>query len=276
MDLLKTIRTAETDIYRRYNVRVRLLGRLIAGVPKTQDMIAAWIEARTKRGLLGPDEAARIKEEYKAEHTVESATEDAADASWRGFRRDEVGIYVEARQVKAMFRECAQVLGLFKNHRGTRDLLQHGVAVTARDAEGPRGTERIRFLRKDNTVVAEADGFHEAVVHAVTAQGPRSSIKRGDYVEDAELEFSIWVTDRGSAENAITPEFVAKVLALAQQNGLGADRSQGEGRFEVLACDALDHEPLRAPEKPEKAAKPRKSPKRGGDEETDAGRARPE
>ena len=85
----------------------------------------------------------------------------------------------------------------------------------------------------------EPDGQEEGPIHVQTAQGPRTAIKRVDYVEDVSLSFEVWTLKKQNNSDAekkrhIGKEDLEKMLALAQENGLGADRSQGSGKFDVI------------------------------------------
>jgi len=60
----------------------------------------------------------------------------------------------------------------------------------------------------------------------MTMRGPRSALKRCDYVKQATANFEIWV-----AAPAIAKGDLEKMLKLGQEIGLGASRSQGYGKF---------------------------------------------
>ena len=222
-------------------------------------MIRNWIEARVAKGVLGKDEGERIKAEYAEEMTSHDPApaamyEDKSDKAWCTFRSDDQGIYLEGRCVKAMLKELSQVTGLIDSVRGSRQLWQHGVAVTTTDAKTPTGDDRLRFHR-GNKPIKEADGYREEPVHAMTPQGPRTSIRRNDYLADGvTIEFTIWVLEKlakaakkgdenGDAVSKtvrIDEKYLARVRAASGQNGLGANRSQAKGRFEVVEAGIIE------------------------------------
>jgi CRISPR/Cas system CMR-associated protein Cmr1 (group 7 of RAMP superfamily) len=69
--------------------------------------------------------------------------------------------------------------------------------------------------------------------NCMTMQGPRSSLKKFDYVNRPRITFQLRVLNDG----VITEEILRTILAYCQETGLGADRSQGAGTFDVVAFE---------------------------------------
>lgn len=153
---------------------------------------------------------------------------------------------LEERQVKAMLKECGTTLDYFRLIRGFRQLVQHGVFVEP--AFIP--------LMRNGGMVTEPDGFEDRVVHVMTAQGPRSAIKRVDYLRaPAHVEFDVLVAEPNKAVHWAQARSQSKkkesgqalpdnweeawqqMWRLAQELGLGANRSQGVGKFNVTRFD---------------------------------------
>ena len=150
------------------------------------------------------------------------------EKSWNTFRADaERGCYVECRQIKALFKEAATMLRLTTDKRGSKQILQHGFEVKA-----PGGGDRLYlgFVETDERKLP----YSEGPIHVQTAQGPRTAIKRVDYVEEATIDFEVWVLATHASETRhIGEEDVVAMLTFGQENGFGADRSQGCGKFDV-------------------------------------------
>lgn len=240
-DLIEQVRKRELTMYRVYDVEVELLSPLHGGVPQSLDVIEKWIEARIKKGALGKEAATRIKDEYAAEmQEQDEPSEAAADKARRerlcSFQVDDDGIYIEARQAKAMLKEAALTTGEQRNRRGSKQVWQTGTIVTAAGAKSIHGSDRIRFYNGDPAKhVLEPEGTKQSVVHAMTPQGPRTSIKLNDFVKEGRrLAFRIWTLELGKQTRAINDDYVTSVLANTQTGGLGANRSQGFGRFKVI------------------------------------------
>lgn len=151
-----------------------------------------------------------------------------------GFRRDEQGIYIEARQVKAMIRESSQRLGLINSKRGFRQVLQHDLHVRALD-----GTQKLRMYDEEGNAKVHPDGKDSRPISVVTRQGPRTSIKRFEYVEGATIVFDVLVLRDGIAGNLADEDDIEAVIEFGGWIGLGADRSQGMGTFEVVMIESI-------------------------------------
>ena len=211
------------NLYDKWLVEIVFREKLCGGVPKNENTIKSWVESKTGH----TDKQA---EELAAE-AVEAMKEQLTDASWNGFKQDaEHGLYIEPRQVKAMLRECFTMQRVFVKKKGSKQIHQHGLEI-----KGLEHPSRIYLGR------AEADGDDEGPIHVMTAQGPRSALKRVDYVEGATLTFELWRFKTVATEKRhISHDALVAALTLAQENGLGADRSQGRGKFDVTKFETIE------------------------------------
>lgn len=206
-----------TSLYDIYQVSIRMRERICGGVPKNPDLLRGWIAAKTEHNDSTTDEQEKAAREGLLEPTEEK--------SWNGFLSDPThGLYVESRQVKALFKECATLLRITKEKIGSKQILQHGFEI-----KGPDHSQRVYLGTKTPTA------YFEGPIHVQTAQGPRTAIKRVDYVERPTLNFEIWVLQTEPNEKRhLGEKEVRLMLTLGQENGLGADRSQGHGKFDVI------------------------------------------
>jgi len=218
------------ELYDVYRVSIAMRDKICGGTPRNQDQIATHIKIKT-----GHEDGTTLKqiEEAKAAMAttaaVEGLIEEEIEKSWNGFPSDEKGIFIWARQVKALFKECATMLRVTTQKLGSKQIFQHGFEI-----KGPDKYDRIYLGRE------KADGFDEGPIHVQTAQGPRTALKRVDYVENAKLNFEIWVLQTNAAEKRhVGEEEIRKMLTFGQENGLGADRSQGRGKFEVIEFEKV-------------------------------------
>ena len=219
-DLTANVRKRETEMYRSYDVTIEFTSPCHGGVPQAEGVMEKWIDARVKQGKLGKDESDRIKAEYveemqKADEPTEKATETAKKERLCSFRRDKVGIYIECRQVKAMLKEAAITTGRQrdKKHRGSKQVWQTGTLVTEPGAGDYHGEGKLRFMDGEETVTAPDDTL-ESVVHAMTPQGPRTSIKLNDFVEAGRrMHFRVWTLELGKEGRAICDAYITDCLA---------------------------------------------------------------
>jgi hypothetical protein len=262
MSMADLLKKHDVSIYTKFRVDVELSNKFLGGWPKDPAVELAMLEARFKRGLVREDivEAARQNVAEQASEDHEEETEKANTKAQTGFRSDDEGIYIESRQIKAGFKECAQVLGLTQTHRGVRQVMQHSFFAC-----GTEDYDKIRFYRdgktlrvaddvmdKDMDMVVDADGSEQLIAHVIGPQGPRSTIKFHDYIlPGATFSFIIMFAD--PKEGRMNEKFLAYCLELAQENGFGCSRSQGFGRIKVLRIQQLQSGSL-----PKPKAKPTK------------------
>jgi hypothetical protein len=142
--------------------------------------------------------------------------------SWTGFKTREGMLVLESRCVKAMIKECANIL------KGPKIL----------DVKNFKSkiAERVFVEPSEIVLGKEPSGWDKRVVHVMTAMGPRSSIKLYDYFAEPEIEFRLKVLK----DALVTEDHLRTILEYAQENGIGADRSQGFGQFDLLEMTKLE------------------------------------
>jgi len=209
-----------STLYEHYLVTIELSEKVYGGMPKNRELIKAWVAARTGFN----DE---LTEAQTAEH-LETMTEGVAEGMWTGFPVDATGIFIHSRQIKAMLREGATMLNITKKKRGSKQVIQHGFEV-----KNPGDFGQRHYFSPNSR---EPDGSDEGPIHVQTAKGPRTALKRQDFVEGRQLTFAVWVLSTESGESRHLGENeIVSMLRHAQENGLGASRSQGNGKFVVKA-----------------------------------------
>ena len=196
-------------MWRHYTVTLQFHDKIVGGIPKSKEMIEGWLKSRGMDDLV--------------DQTVEQMgdqLDETIDTMWTGFKSDDEGLYIESRQIKAMFKEAANII---------------------RHAIGFKGFMRARVAEKVFIApsrvylgVKQPTGWEEKPIHVMTRQGPRDALKRYDYVEGARITFNLKVLD----DEMITDEHLESILEYAQEGGLGADRAQGMGKFDLVELKA--------------------------------------
>jgi hypothetical protein len=205
------------SLYDTYRAQIRMRDMICGGMPKNPELLKTWIASTTEH-----DDETTTAQEKEARESLLQPTE---EKSWNTFPGDSRGLFVWSRQIKALFRECATMLLITTQKRGSKQIFQHGFEI-----KGVEGFDDRIYLG-----VTEPTGMYENPIHVQTPQGPRSAIKRVDYVHRPKLTFDIWVLTTAAAEKRHVGETELRhMLTFAQENGLGADRSQGRGKFDVL------------------------------------------
>lgn len=219
----------------RYRASLHV-GRIAGGIPTDPNVAEGWL--RTKLGVQSDDLIRDMVAEVMLERgvTAEEATAEVnAKRHLNGFKRGNNGLYIEGRQVKAAIKEAANVRW-------------------PKERWGPSRKGTLSFFAEhcfveDDRIwlgVTEPSGVAQRFVH--TWRG--SAIQYEEYVDDADITFTM-ITDY---------EFKTEQLALlwltAEQQGLGASRSQGYGRYDVTGWEKIDHDTPKPRAPKPKAAKP--------------------
>jgi hypothetical protein len=219
--LLTELNFNARNLYDIYKVKIACRERLYGSTPKSAELIRIWLETRTKKNKsITPADVDQMVSD--AESVLVSNKEDE-DKSWTGFQGDEHGLFVSTNNVKAMLKQGASILGFTIKKRGSKQILAEGMEV--------KGLKRPSRLYFDKT---EPDGCEERPIHITGPQGKRNALKRSEYMENPVLEFEVWVLKTASSEiRHIGEKELRTILAFSQENGVGGDRSQGAGKFDV-------------------------------------------
>jgi hypothetical protein len=226
-------------LYDHYRVKIQFRDRVCGGMPKNPDLLEGWIATKTEHKDEITDKQVKEAREALLEPTEEK--------SWITFPGDERGLYLQARQVKALFKESGTMLRVTEQKRGSKQIFQHGFEIKSLMQGAP--ADRI-YLMSDGKHVKKPTAYAEGPIHVQTPQGPRTALKRVDYVERPVLEFEIWVLRTEAAEKRhVGQDEIVKMLTFGQENGVGADRSQGHGKFDVLEFEAIESASAKAKKK---------------------------
>jgi len=215
-------------LYTEYDIVLQVRERVCGGIPVDEKTIENWLRSR---GVLAKEAATRakiVREEVGADEYVDEASK----SSWTSFKKDETGIYLEPRQIRALIKESSFILELTKNVRGLRQRLQHGLVIKP---------DRI-YLMRDNVPVKEVDGQAEGPIHVMGPQGPRTALKRQDYVLKPTISFRVRVVNPVGKEETdyLKEERLRAIFEWAEDGiGLGASRSQDEGKFDIVKFERV-------------------------------------
>ncbi len=200
---------------------------IAGGVPTSQKVAESWLKTK----FADSDDLIRAK---AAEIMVDRAVDiDEAtrlvveDSHLNGFKRDpERGLYIMGYQLKAALKEASCVAAnegnLSAKNWGTPDNKNYVKGLKAWFPEHVFVIDERLYLG-----VTEPTGIAQRFVHTRNGSG----IQYEEYVEDAKIDFSV-ETDHDFKES----EWAAIWLA-GERLGLGATRSQGYGRYEVVAWE---------------------------------------
>lgn len=213
-----------TDAYPYQFKGTMLVKCLAGGVPTDPKVAEGWIKTK----LAPPDDL--LREMVSATMLERGVTRDEAvaevdaDKHLNGFKRDDDGVlYIEGRQLKAAIKEAGSVAaaagkldrrGWGSTNKGIKSFLaEHVFVIEDRLSLG----------------VTEPTGVNQRFVHTFRGNG----IQYEEYVEDAVINFTI------ATDQDMTERDWAMLWLTGGQNGIGAARSQGYGRYEIMAWEPL-------------------------------------
>ena len=209
-------------MYDIYECTIQMRDRLYGAVPKCEKSFHKVVAVRTKH-----DDEQTVQQ---VEELTEEMKDKSPEPSYVGFLRDEKeGLYVKANSVKAMLKQGASMLRITMDKTGSKQILREGMEV-----KGLVHPMRIYLDRQ------QPDDTVERPIQVSGPKGDRSALKKADYVERVMLTFHIWVLGTHPSETRhVGEKELIRILAFSQENGLGGDRSQGEGKFDVLKFEKI-------------------------------------
>lgn len=232
-EVAASIFAARTGSFTLYRVSLQFRDKIMGGTPKAGDVIEGWL--RAKAGATTEDEVTAMTVATLAQtlgvdpasaqfSDLVKASEEVADVkSLNGFKRDDLGLYIEGRAVKAMLKECTNIVYAGEKWGPTRKGARNFLA------------ERV-FVAEDriHLGVDQPSGQETVIGHVTGPQGPRATLGRHEFVTRAKIEFCVM-----SHRDCIKPDQWEELLILGQEIGLGALRSQGYGRFNVTGFNRV-------------------------------------
>ena len=242
---------ADTKIFNYWRVRIQLENKLVGGVPKDPKTIEGWL--RTKLDTKGNDKEHRLAllstmQEIGLETTGDETLDELVEMenTYRdvisgevtklkhtvGFKKDSDGLNIKGRQVKAALKESSNIMFGGERAGPTRKGFKNYVA------------ERVIVVEDVIHLNREApDGLETITGHVPSPQGPKSTLTNYEYVERPILTFHIKelkvMQKSKDGQPALTDDQWRYIWSCAEQQGLGAVRSQGHGRFEVIEWEPV-------------------------------------
>ena len=201
-----------SPILAKYRVVLKVRDRVVGGIPKRADLIEPWLAGRGVPPSAVPEMAEQVKEEVITEET---------ERVWTTFKgNDEEGFFIEGRQIKAMLKDATRGAQASKKVPGLLSKIKHGMEITP-----------ARIVLSD-----KISGAEEKPISVITARGPRTSLKRFDFITQPRVVFDILV---GSPD--LTKDVLRFLLEYAEQfEGIGASVSQGEGKFDIETFEEVE------------------------------------
>ena len=242
-----------------FRVTLQFRNRVVGGVPavnvdpeaseEIQDEQAAKaksiLEVHLTRKLadtMTPEEIAAV-----VEQTYDEAYKDHEAQATSTFKVDENGLLLEGRQCKALIKEAGKRLGLGKAIKGSRPSLRQDIHEACHVDEDviylwePAYNPVTEWIDDDGDSmplehVTEPHGYETRPIHVWGPAGPQSAIKRSAYVTQAFIQFHVRILECVSFNR----HNLRDILCFGGDLGLGAERSQGFGKYDVVGFDDVE------------------------------------
>lgn len=215
----------QEEMFLYYDVELEMEAEFGASIPKTREEILKMLEHRMPTNK--PDDAVALPDlaDQVADAVAPEGQEDE-EAFLPGaatFLSDKKGLYYEGRCVRGHLKDCALQAQSF---------MYAGKALVknfrSKFANKVYVADQKIYLDKK-----EVEGTQQRFIQVMTRQGPRSSIKYVDYVLAPTLRFALKVLN----DNVILEDHIRRVFDYGGTHGMGAERSQGWGRYELVSLE---------------------------------------
>jgi hypothetical protein len=230
------------DIFwKKMVVRIKFRDMIVAGIPAHEEPLEYYIATKFR----SDEEKVQFRDRIKRGLLTEIEKEETKDISLNIFERDEKGnLVLHCKMVKACLRvgfgslgyigsisyskdrNSAQTRDAVKFSLGGKQLLQHGIAVDP----------FLISLLVDGKPYSGAVEKMTTVKHIEYMGVSRSAIGVAEFLKGPELEFLVRYPRISEMEDV----HMLNVLAFCQDEGLGASRSQGYGKFDVQSAIVLE------------------------------------
>ena len=223
--------TEKVEIWKTYKIELQVDGQFGGQIPRSEDEIRAMLEHRMPGKK--PEDARPIDElvgEVTSQVDVQDPEDDNYVPGWSTFKHDAEGkLQYEGRCIRGHLKDCAlQVKEFYPEIKNFRSKVVNRLYV-ANDLIPLTSSELVPFT--------EPEGTETRYIQVMTRQGPRSAIKYIDYILDPYLTFNIKLLndtrDPKKVKDIITIEHIKSILEYGSIHGMGAERSQGWGRYTI-------------------------------------------
>lgn len=204
---------------------------IVGGTPSDEHVAESWLA--TKLGHEKDELIRKAAVETMVERaiTLDEAMKEVNNLRHlNGFKRDDTGLYIEGRQLKACLKEAVNVAAnagkVTTKKWGNPDNDNYRKGIKAWFPEHVGVVEdRLRLG------VEKPTGIMQRFVHTPRGTG----IQYEEYVENAKIAFTI------ETDHEFTEEQWAMIWLTAERMGVGASRSQGFGKFEITRWERRSH-----------------------------------
>lgn len=222
--------------FKHYEVEIKMRDKLLGGIPWDSRFemnfdVHAWVQEQVRK----------LREKITSQGAKEKGDKILIDPKLTDEElekyvkvpphttfhiSDEGKICLEEKNIKGLLKECVNTV----YGRGRKSTLTGKLVVRGVFMKPPK----IVLGDTVNGTLKGIDGTLRRPVHAITPMGPRTSLQDVDFMHKTTLKFTLLV-----AAAEINLELLKGLLMLGQEQGLGAVRSQGYGKYDLVSIKEL-------------------------------------
>lgn len=232
--------------WKNYRMRMTFTTPLCGGVPRNDKLVREWAErraatpaayAKLKKEPPGPEETAKqpknigavMDEKSETVDTLPEGTDAQMEKVWVGFSRDKNGLFIRGANVRAHLKDCAGVIG--QEMKAEKDPLTNFRSKVISRLYVKE--DRLYPTDKKGQIFKEASGNRDAALTVMTPMGPRTCLKRVDFLEDAVIDLTLQIM----IGNIIKEDHIVDCLDYGLVHGFNQDRSLQFGRYNYELFD---------------------------------------
>ncbi len=209
--------------YNRVVVGLQFREKVHGGVPLHKDAADYWMNKLAltdeQRQEL-TDTIERLQNQAVGENEEAGGEQKEVEKALIGFHSDDVGLYVKDITFKAHLKDMFSRLGIFMKTSGKNEV-RLGLQIRP---------ERVRFVR-DGQIITAPDEMDIGIVHVqVPGKGRQSALRYGHVIVEPSVELSVFIL---CPFKRVTVEHIEQAFNAGQENGYGANRTIGYGRYKV-------------------------------------------
>ena len=193
-----------------YDLVVHFQEKFLGSSPADPEVYAKFIASRKKEAL-----------EAAGEEVETLPVDEQEYAGWSVFHRDEQGLFTFDYRLRGFFKAAAAAVTGRVVMPGFKSKIDKWVFCFPR---------RIYLTDAMGNHILEPHGVYERAIRIITPKGPRTTLKRSDYVDAGTmLKARVMVLPLGSS--VITEKMLRSWLGYGALVGMGERRTDGFGRF---------------------------------------------
>ena len=164
-----------------------------------------------------------------AEAEMEPSPDEEVKKIWVGFAKDDTGLFVPGRNIRAHLKDLAGVIAKPMKTESIPDVKGiFNFRVKFVDSVYVK-EDRVYIQSNKGSVITKASGFRDATLSVMTMRGPRTCLKRVDYIDDCQIVCTVQML----AYSEIKLKHLELCLEYGGVHGFGQDRSLQFGRYEA-------------------------------------------